>query len=80
MNKKDLSVSMAKANFYCLLIVIPLVSLLGLLYFKLWGYANFIKIYFSYKNLLYLGILFIIGVVVHELIHGLSWVIFGKKP
>lgn len=79
MNKTDLSVSMAKANFYCLLIVIPLVSLLGLLYFKFWGYSDFFNIYLSYKNLLYLSILFIIGVVFRELIRGLSWVIFGKK-
>lgn len=80
MNKRDLSVSMAKANFYCLLIAVPLASLLGWLYFKIWGYANLIKIYLSFKNLLYLSIFFVIGTVVHELIHGLSWVIFGQKP
>ena len=79
--RRDLSISMAQANLYGLLLLIPAGVLLALPYIGLWGLNVFGDAWqiVSDNLLLALGIL-AVGVVVHELIHGVSWTIFGKKP
>lgn len=75
-NKRDLSVSMARANIIVLFIAIPTVIL---------QIASFSYLHGSEKmnntgNFLLLFSLVIAGVVVHELIHGITWAVFGRKP
>lgn len=75
-NKRDLSISMDRANLTVLFTSIP-VAIAQFVIFSLvhgaqkteptWGFAVLI-------------LLVLLGVVVHEFIHGISWMIFGHKP
>lgn len=79
--KKDLSISTAKANFYSIYIAIPLLVFLITLYVSFWGKSKILKgIEMISQNQLRFFLIVIIGVVIHELLHGLSWAYFGQKP
>ncbi|MEA3396047.1 MAG: DUF3267 domain-containing protein [Chloroflexota bacterium] len=76
--KNDLSFSMAKALLYSLIFIIPLVVLLVNIYFIVWGEPH-VVIENTILFILKLILVAFLGVVLHELIHGLSWVYFSKK-
>ena len=85
--KKDYSVSMLQANIYALLMTAPFLIIFVVVYGLFWGWAtmleqwnmlfnrsgSFLKIY-----LLFL-LIFLVGIVFHELIHGITWVLVGRK-
>jgi len=78
--KRDLSVSMAKANLYGLM-VLPLVVLQSILYLGVWGSERFFDgLAIMFGKLVYFMLIFIAGTILHELIHEVSWSYFGKKP
>jgi hypothetical protein len=74
-NKRDLSVSMAQANIVVLFISIPVVILQFTAFLMLHGTESLKPTW----STVFLIIAVMLGIVVHELIHGLSWVIFGRK-
>lgn len=74
-NKRDLSITMARANIIVLFTSIPVALLQFLIFVMLHGLDNLATVWGST-----LLIAVVLGIVVHELIHGLSWVIFGRKP
>ncbi len=74
--KRDLSISMARANVIVLFISIPVVILQFVVFIGLHGIDNLKP---SWNTLLLIAAI-LLGVVIHELIHGLGWVIFGRKP
>ena len=79
--KRDLSISMAQANLVGALLLLPASALLLLPYLALWGSNTFLAAWLVVGDHLLTAFgVFIVGVVVHELIHGLSWQVFGKKP
>jgi hypothetical protein len=86
--KQDYSMSMLSANLYTLMLMVPIAIVLGGAYAAVWGVqqpADEVAVLFdgpwalaaSYGALI--GIL-IVGTVIHEFIHGLTWVLVGKKP
>ena len=75
-NKRDLSISMARANVIVLFLSIPLIILQFTIFLWLHGTEG-LKLTGS-SALLIVAVL--LGIVIHELIHGISWVIFGRKP
>ena len=77
--KKDFSVSMAKANLYGLMIL-PVVVVLSVLYIGVWGPERLLDGMAPFEKLMYLILILLIGTILHELIHGVSWSYFGKKP
>ncbi len=85
--KRDCSVSMEKANWYSLITAGPIVILLGLVYIGIWGYEKPLTEIATLlnqparllvANLILIGLLGL-GMVLHELIHGVSWMLAGKK-
>jgi hypothetical protein len=66
---------MARANIIVLLASIPLGLLQFLVFVMLHGMDNLAA---TESPTLLIAV--ILGIVVHELIHGMSWVIFGRKP
>lgn len=74
--KRDLSISMARANLVAMLITIPVVTLQFLLFVWLHGLDSLRPTGSSVLLIL----LVLLGVVLHELIHGISWILFGRKP
>ena len=75
-NKRDLSISMARANLVVMFITIPVVILQFALFILLRGMENLEPTW----NSVILIVVVLLGVVIHELLHGISWVIFGRKP
>jgi hypothetical protein len=74
-NKRDLSISMARANVIVMFITIPVVLLQFAIFILLRGIENLEPAW----NAVLLIVVVLLGVVIHELIHGISWVIFGHK-
>lgn len=79
--KKDFSVSMVKANLYAVIAALPFIVILIGLDIYIWKGRNLISELFSlepqYFSLFILSIF--IGIIIHELIHGITWQFFSKK-
>jgi hypothetical protein len=75
-NKRDLSISMARANVIVMFISIPVVIVQFAIFIGLQGLEG-LKPTWS-TALLIVAVL--LGIVIHEFIHGISWVLFGRKP
>jgi hypothetical protein len=75
-NKRDLSISMARANMIMLFVSIPLFIVQFMIFFLSERVED---IAFSFNPPLLL-IAIILGVATHEIIHGLSWMATAHKP
>jgi len=79
--KKDLSISMAMANLYSLFFAIPAAIILVGAYLLLWGRQGLVDTRLMiYKDFPLSMLLLLIGILLHELLHGLTWTWMGKKP
>ena len=76
MNKRDLSVSMERANIIVLFIGIPVV----ILQFILFDQLHPSPAETGEWNFLLLLLVIIMGVILHEMVHGVTWAIAGRKP
>ncbi len=76
MNKRDLSVSMNRANAFVLFVAIPF----GVLQFFLFEWRHPTPDNTREWNFFFLLFVLILGVIVHELIHGIAWALAGRKP
>jgi hypothetical protein len=74
-NKRDLSISMARANIIVVFTSIPVAFLQFLIFVLLHGMDG---LGITRGSILLIAVM--LGVVVHELIHAMSWMIFGHKP
>jgi len=85
--KERLTINLVWANIFGILILIPIVIVFGLPYYLLWMNDKI-----DLKNIIHdiipesmafgglsIFIIMIVGIVVHELIHGLTWSRFAKN-
>ncbi|WP_111707407.1 DUF3267 domain-containing protein [Lutibacter citreus] len=87
--KEKLTIDIVKANIYGILIMIPVFLIYGipfyLLHFNdstLLNFKELIKAADTNSMFLfplYFFLIFLIGIILHELIHGITWSIFAKK-
>jgi hypothetical protein len=86
--KEKLIISLAWANIFGLLILIPIILIYGIPYFLIWGgqistssfgkaIDNFDFSFLTKGSIIFLSL--IVGIVIHELIHGMVWSIYAKK-
>ncbi|MFO7679691.1 MAG: DUF3267 domain-containing protein [Chloroflexota bacterium] len=75
-NKRDISISVLRANIVALFIGIPVAILQLTLFSRLHDTE---KTEFTSGSVLLFFVLVGAGVVAHELIHGLTWVVLGGK-
>ena len=84
--KEELTIDMAKAQLLSLIYFIPAAILLGLPYYFLWAVDYNLqtiidmvpaRLSVAVSMFTICGVL-IVGVVLHELIHGLTWAMFAK--
>jgi len=79
MRKVDLSISMLKANLYSLPLVIGLIIFLTGPFLIIWGKQQlFFSFPIIYLNLKIIIPVLIIGAVLHEVLHALSFLIIGR--
>jgi hypothetical protein len=77
--KKDLSISMVKANILAMTLIIPIIFLAGL-YLVFWGVENSLGELRSLRlgiNIFWIIIAVFPGVIVHELLHGFAWMYYA---
>jgi hypothetical protein len=79
LHREDRSVSLLRANFLMVYFALPAILLLGVPYFLLWGIAG-VRSIFVDGGLVPLLLAVLVGIVVHEAIHGLTWKITTGKP
>ncbi len=86
--KKDYSISMLAANIYAIVLAVPFLLGFMALYQWFWGWEYAAGLFvnlldnsdaFLRADLLFL-IIFIVGIPLHEIIHGITWAIAAKKP
>ena len=75
-NKRDLSIPMARANVLVIIISIPV----AILQFAIFSIVHGVEKMETTWGLGLFLVVLLLGVVVHELIHGIAWVLFARKP
>jgi hypothetical protein len=78
--RRDFSIPVGRAYLYMLAIAVPVTVCLVLVYMAVWGFNSLFDGFESFLRLTSLIPSLVVGVPVHELVHGLSWAYFGKKP
>jgi len=79
-----LTIDIVKANIFAILLAIPVALTYGIPYALLWHNGadavnqNSESVFNGVNILVILGIMFL-GIVVHELIHGVTWAIYAKR-
>lgn len=85
---KELTIGAMEANLYALVFVIPILLVFGLPYFLLWheklSFNNMVVFMDAWSEWFLLSPLLIIivmgtGILLHELIHGITWSFFCKE-
>ena len=74
-NENEKTISIVKANVIALVILLIAAVILNIIYYSLWGE---IIVSFSMRNSIFIIILFVISIPIHELLHGLGFAIFCK--
>lgn len=74
--KQDFTVSMTRANVVVLFLTLPLVALQLLVFLLLYEPRRLALT----MNFFAFAALVVLGVLVHELVHGLGWMLIGRKP
>lgn len=84
----ELSMTAAEANVRALVFIVPLLLLYGAAYLLVWpeqfSSQNLGALVRTHRDLLLISpalmlVVFVLGAVVHELLHGLTWAIFCKN-
>jgi len=76
----DLSIPLWKANIYSFPIFILSLIVTVFPYSFLWGTEKVYSQFSSTSNFLLLILIFFVGIILHEIIHAISWVTFAKIP
>lgn len=72
---------MGKALVYSLLFVVPVMAVLLAAYIGLWGRTPLIEGINAWTTYpVTFVVILVVGTLVHELLHGLSWMYFGGMP
>lgn len=75
-SKKDLTVGVLKANIMALIIMLPFMAVMALIYD---AFNNTTEMVISLKHSILLLLILLCLVVLHELIHGITWGIFAEN-
>ena len=67
-DKKDKGISMEKANIIVILMMLPIFLILSGIYYETNGKSEITP-----QNIILALIIFIVGVVIHEIVHGVMW-------
>lgn len=86
--RRELTMTAGEANLRAIVFVVPIILLLGLPFYFLWlkdlTLETLIGFFQNNRNLLSFGILWMLviliaGIILHELIHGLTFLLFCKN-
>lgn len=75
--KKAYTISIGRANLTAMIIMIPIIAVLGVPYYLIWGVNILHQLHF--QSLGFLIIFIVAGIVIHELLHGITWATFARS-
>ena len=76
-NIKEYTLSIRKVNLYSLIMIIPITAILLIPFILIWNFEIFD---IGRKEFMRLFIyVLILGIILHELLHGITWAFFSKK-
>jgi hypothetical protein len=76
-NIKEYTLSVWKINLYSLIMIIPITAILLTPFIIIWNFETF---EIGRKEFMRLFIyVLILGIILHELLHGITWALFSKK-
>jgi len=78
--ERDCTVSMMRANLLVLVSAGPLVAALALAFAARWGEVSLARGVWTLLDPVVFLLSVPAGVVAHELIHGLAWAVFARRP
>jgi hypothetical protein len=79
--KIDKSISFVRANILSTLLLIPIFLILVIPYTLLWGDDRLrAGIQATVQNIWISLVIFVLGIVVHEWLHGITWKLAGRLP
>jgi len=76
-NKKEFTISINKVNLYSLIMIIPITAIYLLPFIFIWDFQTFEIGRKEFMNLFIY--LFFFGIIIHELLHGVTWALFTKR-
>ena len=76
-NINEYTMGLGKANLIALLLMVPILVILLAPYILIWSYESFEVSRKAF--IIYLLPLILVGIFVHELLHGISWSFFSSK-
>jgi Putative zincin peptidase len=76
-NKSEFTLSTGKVNLYSLIIIFPVTAIYLIPYILVWDFASFEIGRKEFMNLFIYILIF--GIIIHELLHGITWAFFTKK-
>jgi hypothetical protein len=81
-HKEEFAVSFLKANLFSILLLIPIILLFELPYFLIWGnnFTEHFRTYLTFPQMmLALIVCLVLGIIAHELIHGIVFAKYAKN-
>jgi hypothetical protein len=76
----DRSISIVRANVLMLAITVPLIAVLIAAYLAAWNTGNLVTGLERFLRWRVVIPTLVIGIPLHEALHGLTWVAFGRRP
>lgn len=74
---KVYTLSIEKVSIRALIMIIPILIIYALPFYLLWG-INVLTV-LRFRSIIFLVLFIVIGIIVHELLHGIVWALFAKK-
>ncbi|MGD2035122.1 MAG: DUF3267 domain-containing protein [Bacteroidales bacterium] len=72
----EYTLSVEKVSIRTMLLIIPVVIIYALPFYLVWGKNVLTELRF--RSLLFLFVFIVLGIVIHELLHGIVWAVFSK--
>ena len=76
-NKKEYSLSTGKVNLYSLIMIFPVTAIILIPFVLIWDFETFETGRKEFMRLFIYVLIF--GIILHELLHGITWSLFTKK-
>ena len=82
-NRREYTITFNQANFYSLIFIIPILIIYGIPYYLIWGMAglknDILLISNSLTDIIIFFLSLVIGIIIHEFIHGIFWALKTKQ-
>jgi hypothetical protein len=84
MEKRKVSIDIAKANFFAIALLIGAAIVFGIPFLMIWGktqthWPDQLSMSSNPWSLLWVLLAYLLGIVIHELIHGITWSFFAPN-